>query len=139
MAVNFLQINVSLMQCIDVVIISNIWIGVFSILYFRMVYVMSYLVRLRNIGVNSTAQGFSVKDSIIDDSFFNISEMQLSISSLFSVQIMSYLGATDIIYSDVIDSFISDILNYNSQVIQSLTEKPQVVLFTPSKHRFNQF
>ena len=46
-------------------------------------------------GVSSTAQDLSVKD----DSYFNISEMELSITSLFSVQIMSYLGAQDIIYS----------------------------------------
>ena len=47
-----------------------------------------------------------------DDSYFNISEIKLSINdtSLFSVQIISYLGASDIIYSDVIDSFISEIL-----------------------------
>ena len=50
--------------------------------------------------------------------------MKLSITSLFSVQIMSYLGASDIIYSDVIDSFISEILKYESSVIESLTEKP---------------
>ena len=33
--------------------------------------------------------------------------------------------------SYVIDSFISKILKYESSVIQSLTEKPSVVLFTP--------
>ena len=59
-----------------------------------------------------------------DDSYFNISEMKLSITSLFSVQIMSYLKASDIIYSDVIISFISEILKYELSVIQSLTEKP---------------
>ena len=36
--------------------------------------------------------------------FFNISEIKLSITLLFSVQIMSYFGASDIIYSNVIDS-----------------------------------
>ena len=64
------------------------------------------------------------QDARIQDLYFNISEMKLSITSLFSVQIMSYLGASDIIYSDVIDSFISEILKYESSVIQSLTEKP---------------
>ena len=44
---------------------------------------------------------------------------------------MSYLGASDIIYSDVIDSFISEILKFESSVIQVLTEKPKAVLFTP--------
>ena len=66
-----------------------------------------------------------------DDSYFNIYEMKLSITSLFSVQIMSYLGASDIIYNDVIDSFISEILKYELSVIVSPTEKPWVVLFTP--------
>ena len=50
-------------------------------------------------------------DTMTDDSYFNISEIKLSITSLFSVQIISYLGASDIIYGDVIDSFISMILN----------------------------
>ena len=54
----------------------------------------------------------------------NNSGMKLSITSLFSVQIMSYLGASDIVYSDMIDSFISEVLKYESSVIQSLTEKP---------------
>ena len=45
-----------------------------------------------------------------DDSYLNISEIKLSNTSLFSVQIMSYLGGSVILYSSVIDSFISDIL-----------------------------
>ena len=44
---------------------------------------------------------------------------------------MSHLGVSDVIYSDVIDSFISEILKYESSVIVSLTEKPWAVLFTP--------
>ena len=43
-----------------------------------------------------------------DDFYFNISAIKLSITSLFSVQILSYLGASDMIYSNVIDSFISE-------------------------------
>ena len=54
-----------------------------------------------------------------DDSYLNISELKLSITSLFSVQIMSYLGASDIIYSHVIDSFISEILKYKYWVFAS--------------------
>ena len=38
-----------------------------------------------------------------NDLYFNISEIKLSITALLSVQIMSYLGASDIIYSDMID------------------------------------
>ena len=46
---------------------------------------------------------------------------------------MSYLGASDIIYSDVIDSFTLEILKYESSVIEFLTEKKPYggVLFTP--------
>ena len=65
-------------------------------------------------GVNSTAQGFSVDDTMTDDSYFNIFEIELSITSLFSVQIMSYLKVSDIIYSDVIDSFIPEILTFKA-------------------------
>ena len=48
-------------------------------------------------GVNRTAQGFSVEYTMTDDSYFNISEIKL-----FSVKIMSHLGASEILYSDVI-------------------------------------
>ena len=44
---------------------------------------------------------------------------------------MSHLEVSDIIYSDVIDSVISEILKYESSVIVSPTEKPWSVLFTP--------
>ena len=66
-----------------------------------------------------------------DNSYFNIYELKLSITSLFSVQIKSYLAASDMIYSDVIDSFISEILKYELSVIQSSSEKPEAVLITP--------
>ena len=65
-----------------------------------------------------------------DDSYFKISEIKLSIISMFSVQIMSHIEVSDIIYSDMIDSFISEILKYESSVIVSSTEKPWAVLFT---------
>ena len=45
-----------------------------------------------------------------DDSYTNITEIKLSITSLFSVQIMSNLGVSDMIYIVVIDSFISEVL-----------------------------
>ena len=68
-----------------------------------------------------------------DDSYFNISEIKLSITSLFSVQVISHLRVSDIIYSDVIDSFIAEILKYESSVIVSSTEKHRAVLLTPLK------
>ena len=58
-----------------------------------------------------------------DDSYFNIYEMKLSIISLFSVQIMSYLWTSDTIYSDVIDSFILEIIKYESSHIVFLDRK----------------
>ena len=72
--------------------------------------------------MNLSVQDLLCQDARIQDLYFNISEMKLSITSLFSVQIMSYLGASDLIYSDV----ISEILKYESSAIRSLT-----VLFTP--------
>ena len=69
------------------------------------------------------AQGFSVEDWMTYDSYFNISEMKLSITSLY---IISDTPKYDIIWtenSDVIDRFIPEILKYESSVIQSLTEK----------------
>ena len=59
-----------------------------------------------------------------DDSYFNISEKKLSITSLY---ITSDVPKYDIIWtenSDVIDSFISEILKHESPVIESLTGKP---------------
>jgi len=64
-----------------------------------------------------------------DDSYFNISEMKLSIS----LYIISDAPKYDIIWtenSDVIDSFISEILKYESSVIQASTEKLWAVLHT---------
>ena len=66
-----------------------------------------------------------------DDSYFNISEMKPSIRSLYNI---SYASKYDIIWtenSDVSDSFISEILMYESSVIVSSTENPWAVLFTP--------
>ena len=66
-----------------------------------------------------------------DDSYFNMSEMKLSITSLY---IIYDAPKYDNIWTkniNVIDSFISEIFKYESSVIQSLTEKPQAVLFTP--------
>ena len=39
-------------------------------------------------GVNKTAQGFSVGDTMTDDSYLNTSEIKLSTALLFSVHIM---------------------------------------------------
>ena len=47
--------------------------------------------------VNSTAKSFSVKDTMTDDSYFNISEMKLSIISLY---IVSDASKYDIIWTE---------------------------------------
>ena len=74
---------------------------------------------IKNMGVNLTVQDLLRLDARIQDLYFNISEIKQSITTLFSVQITSYLGTSNIIYSDVIDSFISEIVKYESSVIQS--------------------
>ena len=64
------------------------------------------------------------QDASIQDLYFNISEMKLSITSLY---IISDAPKYDIIWtenSDVIDSIISEILKYESSVIESLSEEP---------------
>ena len=74
--------------------------------------------------MNLTVQDLLHQDARIQDLYFNISEMKLSITSL---HIISDAPKYDIIWSeksDVIDSFISEIFKYESLVIQSLTEKP---------------
>ena len=79
--------------------------------------------------MNSTAQGFSVEDAMTDDSYFNISEIKLSITSLY---IISDTPKCDIILtenSDVIDSFISETLKNKSSVIVSSTEKRSIIHF----------
>ena len=65
--------------------------------------------------------------------YFEISEMKLSITSLY---IISYAPEYGIIWtenSDMIDKFISEILKNELSVIQALTEKPKTVLLTPSR------
>ena len=67
-----------------------------------------------------------------DDSDFNFSEIKLTITSL---NIISDAPQYYIIWtenSDVINSFISEMLKYESSVIQSLAEKPYAALFTPN-------
>ena len=78
-------------------------------------YITAYIVD----AVNSTAQGFSVKDWMTDGSYFNISEIKLFI--IFDAPKYNIIWTEN---NDVIHSFISDILKYESPVIESLTEKP---------------
>ena len=82
------------------------------------------------LGVNLTVQDLLRQAARIQNLYFIISEMKLSITSLFSVQIMSYLGTSDIIYKDVIDSFISEILKYKFQILVSWCKRSWTVRFT---------
>jgi len=50
---------------------------------------------------------------------------KLSITSLFSIQIMSYLGTLEIIYSHVIDSLISGILKTNCGSLRPGAKDPR--------------
>ena len=85
--------------------------------------------------MNLTVQDLLRQNARIQDLYFNISKMKLSIT-LFAVQIISYLGASNMIYSDVIASFLSEILRYKMSVIVSSTEKPWAVLFTPKTSKY---
>ena len=82
--------------------------------------------------MNLTVQALERQGARIQDLNFNISEMELSITSLY---IISDAPEYDNIWtenSNVIDSFISE-SKYVSSVIKSLTEKTKTVLFTPKK------
>ena len=62
---------------------------------------------------------------------FNISEMRLSITSLFSVQIMSYLGASNMIQSDglIVSDIEIQILNPRVLAQKILDREIRTVLF----------
>ena len=66
-----------------------------------------------------------------DDSYFNISKMKLTITSLYNISDTPKCNIVWTENSGVIDSFISEILKYKSSVIQSLAEKSLAGLFTP--------
>ena len=93
-------------------------------------YCSFYFMCLR--GVNSTAQGFSVEDTMTDISYFNITEIKLSNTSPYILPVAQKYEIIWTENSDVIDSFISEILKYESSVTVSSTEKPGALLFTPT-------
>ena len=92
------------------------------------------LIARKKCGVNPTVQDLLRQDARILDLYFNISEMKLSITSLFLVQVMSYLGASDSVYSDMIDSFISEIMKYKSWILASWRKRSWTVRFTPPNY-----
>ena len=82
-------------------------------------------------GVKLTVQDLLRQDARIQDLYFNISEMKLSITSLY---IISDTPNYDIIWtdnSDVTDSFISEILKYKSWILASWRKRSWTVRFTP--------
>ena len=64
--------------------------------------------------------------------------MKLSITSLYTISDAPKYDIISTENSDVINSFISEILKYESSVIQSLTDKPLAVLFTPILNLFKK-
>ena len=69
--------------------------------------------------VNLSDQDLLFQDARIQDLYFNISEMKLSITSLY---IISDAPEYDINWtenSDMIDNFISEILKYKSWILAS--------------------
>ena len=84
-------------------------------------------------GVTLTVRGLLRQDARIQDLYFNISKMKLSITSPY---IISDAPEYDIIWnedSDVIDSFISEILRYKSWILVSWRKRSWTVRFTPLK------
>ena len=66
------------------------------------------------------------QDARIQDFYFNISEMKPSTTLLFSVQIMSYLGASDIIYFHGVNHMVQDLYFNISEMKASI----QVTVFS---------
>ena len=82
------------------------------------------------VGVNLTVQDLLRQDARIQDLYFNISEMKLSITSLYFI---SDAPKYDIIWtenSDVIDSFISEILKYKTWILASWRKRSWTVRFS---------
>ena len=83
--------------------------------------------------MNLTVQDLSRQDATIKDLYFNISEMKLSITSLYSI---SDAPKYDIIWtenSDMIDKFISEILKYKSWILAFWRKRFWTVRFTPAE------
>ena len=81
------------------------------------VWSFSVLLTIYIFGVNLKVQDLLHQDARIQDLYFNISLMKLSITSLY---IISDAPEYDIIWtenSDVIDSSISEILKYKSWIL----------------------
>ena len=78
-------------------------------------------------GVNITVQDLLRQDAGIQD-FRNKAINHIAVFSPNNV----ILRATDIIYSDVIDGFISEILKYKSWILVSWRERSWTVRFTPA-------
>ena len=83
-------------------------------------------------GVNSMAQGFLVKDSMTDDSYFNFSEMKLSITSLYIIFDARKYDISWTENSDVIDSSILEIQrSTNPGSLRPGAKDLSIVRFTP--------
>ena len=89
--------------------------------------------------MNLTVQNLLCQDARIQDLYFNTTEMKLSITSLY---IVYDAPKYDIIWtenSDVINSFISEILKYKSWILTSSHKRFWTVRFTPSEYMCTNF
>ena len=82
-------------------------------------------------GVNLSVQDLLCQDARIQDLYFNISEMKLSVTSLFIISKAPEYDITWTENSDVIDSFVSEILKYKSWILASWRKISWTVRFTP--------
>ena len=77
--------------------------------------------------VNLTVQGLLRQDAKIQDLYFNISEMKLSLTSLYIISDAPEYGIIWTENSDVIDSFISEKLMYKSWILASCRKRSWTV------------
>ena len=81
--------------------------------------------------MNLSVQDLLCQDARIQDLYFNISEMKLSITSLYIIYDAPKYETIWTENSNEIYSFFSEILKYESSVIVCSTEKFWAILFTP--------
>ena len=83
-------------------------------------------------GVSLTVQDLLRQDARIQDFYFNISEVKLSITSLYIISDVPKYGVIWTENSVVIDSFISEILKHKSWILASWCKSSWTVRLTRS-------
>ena len=82
-------------------------------------------------GVSLTVRDLLRQDARIQDLYFKISYIKLSITTLYIISDASKYYNIWTENSDVIDSFISEILKYKSWILASWRKRSWTVRFTP--------